>query len=249
MTKFIVFIAGSIVGSFLNVCIHRLPRGESIIRPSSRCPGCGKAIPWYDNIPIFSFLLLGARCRFCKTRIRIRYFIVEVLTAALFLILYLYFGLSAKFFANLVFASLLIIATFADFEHQEIPDQVSIGGICAGVMSSLFTGLTFLGSLIGALTGGAIIYLAGVLGKAAFKKEAMGGGDVKLMAMIGAFLGWKLVILTFFIAPFFGAIVGITLKIRTGQEVIPYGPYLSLGALIALFFGDAVLRLLFSGLL
>ena len=188
--------------------------------------------------------MLGGRCRSCRAGIRFRYIVVEILTAALFLVLYIYFGLSVRFFVNLVFTSLLIVATFVDFEHQEIPDHVSIGGICIGVAASLFTDLTFFGSIKGALTGGAIIYLTGILGKAAFKKEAMGGGDVKLMAMIGAFLGWPLVVLTFFIAPFFGAVVGIISKLKYGQEVIPYGPYLSLGALIALFFGDTILQIL-----
>jgi leader peptidase (prepilin peptidase)/N-methyltransferase len=258
----IVFVFGSIVGSFLNVCIHRLPRGESIVHPPSRCPGCAKAIPWYDNIPIASFLLLGGRCRFCKARIRVRYLIVELATAALFVALYAFFGLSVKFFVSLVLTGLLIVATFVDFEHEEIPDEVSLGGLGLGLaaavafpqfMNETSRVMALMRSITGAAVGGVSIYAMGLVGKALFRKklerlpekEAMGLGDVKLMAMIGSFLGWEEALLVFFVAPFFGAMVGVVSKLKTGREIIPYGPYLSLAALIALLWGDAMLRLLF----
>lgn len=254
MNEAIVFIFGSIVGSFLNVCIYRLPKGRSIIFPGSHCPNCSAPIHWYDNIPILSYIFLGGKARCCKAKISFRYFIVEVLTAAALLILYIYFGISVKFFAYSILVSGLIIATFVDFEIQEIPDEVSIGGLAAGLVFSIAfpcmlnetTRLSsFLNSFFGALAGGGMIYAMGMLGEFAFKKEAMGGGDVKLLAMIGSFIGWKLVILAFFIAPVFGGVVGIILKIKEGKDTIPYGPYLSLAAIVAIFWGEKILYLLF----
>jgi leader peptidase (prepilin peptidase) / N-methyltransferase len=253
MDKIAVFIFGSIVGSFLNVCIYRLPKGRSVIFPGSHCPNCTAKIHWYDNIPIWSYLFLRGKARCCKARISLRYFIVEVLTAAAFLILFAAFGLTPKFFAYAIMVSGLIIATFVDFEIQEIPDEVSLGGLVAGIIISIaFPSVLnestrwhgFLNSFLGALAGGGMIYAMGMLGEFAFKKEAMGGGDVKLLAMIGSFLGWKMTILTFFIAPAFGAVVGIILKIKEGKETIPYGPYLSLGAIVLIFWGEKILRFL-----
>lgn len=252
----IVFIFGAVIGSFLNVCIYRLPRCESIVYPPSRCPNCKKNIIWYDNIPILSFLFLKGKCRSCKAKISIRYFLVELLTAMLLVAMFIGFGLAPKFFAYAILSCGLIIATFVDFEIHEIPDQVSLGGLFAGLLISYLFPSVFdeasrmhglLASFVGALIGGGSIYLMGFLGEMAFKKEAMGGGDVKLMAMIGSFIGWKWVLLTFFVAPVFGSIAGIILKFRYGRETIPYGPYLSLAALAAIFFGGNILRLLFYG--
>jgi len=256
MISTFVFILGAITGSFLNVCIYRLPKGRSIVFPGSHCPNCGAGISWFDNIPVLSYIVLLGKARCCKAGISFRYFIVEVLTGAAFLVTFMAFGLTAKFFAYLAFISGLIVATFVDFEIQEIPDEVSIGGLVLGlVLSVIFPSILnetsraggLINSFLGALAGGAMIYGMGMLGELAFKKEAMGGGDVKLLAMIGAFLGWKLTILTFFIAPLFGSVVGIILKIREGRDVIPYGPYLSLAAVFSMFFGDRLLRLLFYG--
>jgi len=252
-----VFMFGAIIGSFLNVCIHRLPKNESIVLPMSHCPNCKRNIFWYDNIPVLSYMVLRGRCRFCGSDITPRYLIVEVVSASLFLLLFIVFGLSAKFFAYAVFTCGLIVAAFVDFEIQEIPDQVSIGGIVVGLAAAVifpsifdtasrFASIT--NSFLGVVAGGGSIYAMGVLGKIAFKKEAMGGGDVKLMAMIGAFLGWKLVVFTFFVAPLFGSVVGIILRIKDGREIIPYGPFLSLAALIAVFFGNRILGMFFGGL-
>lgn len=252
-----VFVMGAIIGSFLNVCIYRLPKGRSVIVPGSHCPNCGAKIQWYDNVPILGFIFLGGRARCCKAAISLRYFIVEVLTASAFLVLFMFSGgFNAKFFSYAVLVSGLIVATFVDFEIQEIPDEVSIGGIFVGIiLSSAFPAIlgesthlaAFVNSFVGALAGGALIYLMGMLGEFAFKKEAMGGGDVKLLAMIGAFIGWKLVLLTFFIAPLFGSIVGIVVKIKHKKDTIPYGPYLSLAAIVSVFFGEKVLKILLSG--
>ena len=254
----IVFLFGLLVGSFLNVCIYRMPKSESIVFPASHCPKCGKNILWYDNIPVFSFIFLGGKCRFCKANIHWRYPVVEFATALLLAALFVSFGISAKFFVYSVMTCGLLVATFVDFEIQEIPDEISVGGTVAGILlafifpSVFATGSRFhalFSSLAGAFAGGASIYILGVIGKVAFKKEAMGGGDVKLMAMLGSFLGVKLVILTFFMAPFLGVVPGVVLKIKKGAETIPYGPFLSAAALIALFFGEKLLNILFGGLI
>lgn len=257
-----VFFFGSIVGSFLNVCIVRLPHERSVIFPRSHCVHCQRMLPWYDNIPFISYVVLGGKCRFCKTKISIRYFLVELITAASFLAFYLYFGFSAKVFAYLVMLACFIVATFVDFEHRIIPDEVSIGGMFAGLTLSLFIpdlhgGSTLPGigphlvslgwSLLGVLVGGGSIYIMGMLGDFIFKKESMGGGDVKLMGLMGAFMGWKLVLLTFFLAPFFGSVYGIIEKIRTKDSTIAYGPFLVAGALVSLFRGEQIINWIISG--
>lgn len=254
MLYFFIFIFGSVVGSFLNVCIWRLPRDESIFKPRSHCPNCQRPIPWYDNIPFLSFLFLKGRCRFCKGRISFRYFLVEFITASLFLIFFLRFGSDPKFFIYTLLCCGLIVATFVDFKHQIIPEQITLGGLGAGlILSAIFPQLhevvsrwrSVLSSLLGALVGGGSIYLMGLLGKAIFKKEAMGGGDVKLLAMVGAFIGWRLTVLAFFLGPFFGSVVGIYLKLRKKVDIIPYGPYLSLASIVSILWGEQILRRLF----
>ena len=249
-----LFIIGAILGSFMNVCIYRLPRKESIVTPSSHCPSCGAGIPWFDNIPILSFLILRGRCRACKKRISPRYIIVEALSGLICVLLFLHFGLSAKFFIFLCLSSALLVASFIDLRFHEIPDIITLPGIVAGLLlAGLYPPLTgrlenlpsLVDSLLGVLVGGGSIYLAGFIGEFIFKKEAMGGGDVKLLAMIGSFIGWKLVVFTFFLAPFFGSLVGIALKIKEGKDIIPYGPHLSLAAFVAILYGEEILRKLF----
>jgi leader peptidase (prepilin peptidase)/N-methyltransferase len=249
MPSVFVFIFGTFIGSFLNVCIARIPDGKSIVKPPSHCPNCLKTIPFYDNIPLLSYLALMGKCRFCKTRISLRYFMVELLTGILFLFLYLNYGLNAKFFVYNVLFSSLIVATFIDLKYQIIPDVISISGIFMGfVLSVIFPSLRYVlsskvaafDSLLGIFIGGALIWLTGAFGKLLFKKEAMGFGDVKLMAMLGAFLGWKKIVLTFFLAPFFGLIFGIISLIKTKSHYIPYGPFISLAAFIAAVWGENI---------
>jgi leader peptidase (prepilin peptidase)/N-methyltransferase len=234
-----------------------MPRGESVIRPGSRCPRCREHIRIFDNIPVLSYILLKGRCRSCGAKIPARYLIVEALAATLFLWLYLAFGMKDIFFIYAAFVSALIVATFVDFDIQEIPDEISLGGLAAGlILSAAFPCLHaqtswsggIVMSALGALAGGCSIYLMGLFGGIVFRKEAMGEGDVKLMAMIGSVLGWKLALVTFFIAPLFGSVVGVALKLRDGRETIPYGPYLSLAAVVAIFFGERIIALLFRGL-
>ena len=258
MIEILTFIFGLIVGSFANVCIYRLPRGESIIRPGSHCPSCGKPVLWYDNIPILSFIFLRGRCRNCKSSISFRYPLVEFLTGFLFLMSFRYMGISGSLPFYWYLFVLLIIATFTDFAHLIIPDCISLPGIIIGVFAcfifpeimkgaSHIEGLT--SSIKGLLAGGGAIWVIGILGKIAFRKDAMGGGDVKLMAMAGSFLGTKLVFLSIFLGSLFGAMVGgilIALRLKTRKDYIPFGPYLALGAVSSLFFGEKLLSWYFG---
>lgn len=263
MSNIITFIFGLIVGSFANVCIYRMPREKSIIRPGSHCPSCGTALRWYDNIPILSFLILAGRCRTCKKQISFRYPLVEFLTALLFLLAGRSLGIRAPLLLLLCywyFLLLLIIATFTDFEHMIIPDVISLPGIIVGLAASFifpemmramsrFNGLTR--SFLGLVSGGGVIWLIGIFGKAVFHKESMGGGDVKLMAMAGTFLGTKLTLLSIFLGSLFGALVGgilIAFRLKTRKDYIPFGPYLSLGVVVSLFWGEKVLNWYFGWL-
>ncbi|MEK6715703.1 MAG: prepilin peptidase [Candidatus Omnitrophota bacterium] len=251
--QIIIFIFGLCAGSFLNVCIYRLPRAESIIMPGSHCPYCNNKIRFYDNIPLISYILLKGRCRDCNVKISFKYFFVELLTAVIFLFSFKYYGISLQFFIYNLFFVLLLIAAFVDMKYRIIPDEVSLGGIILGLalsfifpqiqnVNSHFSGLLL--SVIGALIGAAITYLTGLLGSFLFKKEAMGFGDVKLMAAVGAFLGWALALIAFFTAPFFGLIYGIFILVKKKSHLVPYGPFLSLGAVIALLFGKKILSFL-----
>ncbi|MDP2938271.1 MAG: prepilin peptidase [Candidatus Omnitrophota bacterium] len=264
--KILAFIFGSIVGSFLNVCIHRMPLGESVVWPHSHCPKCKKKIPTYDNIPFLSYIILKGRCRFCHEKISLRYPLVELLTALMFLAIFNRYGLSYDFFIFIVFICGLIIATFVDIQHRIIPDEVSVGGIILGFILTAIKGFNLrpitydlrpmLNSFLGIVIGGGLIYLTGKLFDLVYFKllkrppiqgetESMGGGDVKLLAMIGAFLGWQKVIFVFFMAPFFGAIVGIINLAIKKDHTIPYGPFLSLAAIFSIFWMDKIIRLIF----
>jgi len=254
MTYLLIFIFGAVIGSFLNVCIYRIPRKESIVFPGSRCVSCKKAIPWYDNIPLVSYIFLKGRCRSCKAGISFRYFAVELLSAAAFLSLFVNFGFTRLFLVYSLVAFSLIVVTFIDLEFQIIPDRISLGGMILGVILSIFmpqihnasswqSGLV--NSLLGLVAGGGLIYITGFLGSLAFKKESMGGGDVKLMAMLGAFLGWKMAILIFFLAPFFGTPLGLYYKFRKKQDIIPYGPFISMAGFTVIMWGDNILGFLF----
>jgi len=251
---FFIFIIGLCVGSFLNVCIYRMPKSISIVKPRSFCPRCENTIPWYDNIPLLSYIILKGRCRNCKTKISFKYFLIEAITAFLFITLYIHFNSWQLFIPYAFLASGFIIATFTDLSHRIIPDEVNFGLLGLGVILSFIfpvlhnvdsRWMSLLYSLLGALVGGGSIFLLGVLGKLIFKKESMGGGDVKLLAMAGSFLGWKLILLSFFIAPFFGAIFGIIRKIIYKDEYIPYGPFLALGCLISVLWANEILSWIF----
>lgn len=284
-TPFVVLF-GACIGSFLSVCIYRIPRDESIVRPRSHCPSCGKLIPWYFNIPVLSWLMLGGKCHYCKSRISPRYLILEVFTALLFTVVWLQvfagltipedlgrawlthgndllappcwrYGLTPLLHPALLPVYWLvlwglILGTFVDLEHYILPDRVTIGGMVAGVvLSPLVPELHFtaswstalLRSVLGLAFGFGLLWLVSWLGELAFKKEAMGFGDVKLMGAIGAFFGWKAVLFVLLSASLFGSIVGVGLIVlgkRQLQGRIPFGPFLALGTLIWMFWGRAL---------
>ena len=258
-----IFGLGLIVGSFLNVCIHRIPEGISIVWPPSKCGYCSKHIVWYDNIPVLSYIFLRGKCRHCQHKISAQYPIVEFLTGIVFLLLFrsvliVSGGLISAYIFFIIFCCLLIVGSFVDLRLHIIPNEITYTGlILAPIASLLCTGFhnlnsslgyldnsanqwidSFLASLIGIFVSGGLIFLCGVFGKLVFRKDAMGFGDVKLMGVIGGFLGWKLAVATFFLAPFFGLLFGLPKLILKRGNVIPYGPFLSLAAFICLLFKD-----------
>ncbi|HOX54349.1 MAG: prepilin peptidase [Candidatus Omnitrophica bacterium] len=272
-----VFIVGAFIGSFLNVCIYRMPREMSIKKPArSFCPNCKKTIPWYDNIPLVSFILLKRHCRFCGAKISWRYPLVELITAFSFLILLKYLGFGWPLFVYAIFISFLIVAIFTDLDFRIIPDEISVGGLFTGILlSAIFPfmhgtavyKISVLRSFLGILVAGGVLYLFAVVGdflffkvgdfisQKLFKKEiylkqefeegeepsTMGGGDIKLLAMIGAFMGWQQAILSLFLACILGGLIGIIVKIKTKGSLIPFGPFIAMGAIISFFFSKQLI--------
>ncbi|MBI2496356.1 MAG: prepilin peptidase [Candidatus Omnitrophica bacterium] len=228
-----------------------MPREQSIVRPRSRCPQCRHPIAWYDNVPLLSFLLLRGACRHCRQPILWRYPVVELLTALSMVAVFHRFGFGARGLVYVAFICALIVCSFIDFEFQIIPDEISLGGVILGVLLSVLlpslhgTDSRWLAlgrSVVGLVAGGGLLYGTGVVGDLIFRKESMGGGDVKLLAMAGSILGWKLVVLTFFLAPFFALIPGLIVLLWKRSHLIPYGPFLSLGLIASLFFGNDILQ-------
>ena len=245
------FLFGSIVGSFLNVCIYRMPREESVVTPPSRCPGCKKPIQWYDNIPVLGWFALGGKCRHCKKRISWRYPFVEALTGLATVGTLYRFGFTPHGLVYLVLVYALIVVSFIDIDFQIIPDEISVGGAGLGLLLSIvwpsLHGVHtwvqgWQQASLGILVGGGSLYVTGMLGDFLFKKESMGGGDIKLLAMAGAFLGWKVVLITFLISPMIALIPGLMMIIFKKEHVIPYGPFLAAGLLITLFADNWLLR-------
>ncbi len=257
LSYFFFAIMGLIWGSFLNVCIYRWPKEppeNNVIRPRSYCPNCKMTIAWYDNIPILSYIMLRGRCRHCGNKISLRYPFVEFFSMLIWISCYRLWGWSPITFVFILFFSLLFVGSVVDMEHRIIPDEVSVGGMILGWIASFlfpelhhqsshWLGLVY--SFLGSLVGGTLVFVVGVIGEWIFKQEAMGGGDVKLQAMIGAFLGWKIAILSFFVGCFVGSIIGLYQMIRYKDNTLPFGPALALGAVICLFWGDLILHLLF----
>jgi leader peptidase (prepilin peptidase) / N-methyltransferase len=266
---FIVFAFGAVVGSFLNVCIHRMPLDQSVVNPPSHCPNCNARIRWADNIPLFSYLALGRKCRNCGVKIVPRYFLVELLTAVLFLLMWLkltqwdnppeqgvYQLLKAPIYWMVIAG--LIVATFIDFEHYIIPNEITFGGIIIGlVLSAVYPPLmdansfsvSIVRSVLGVLVGGLTLLAVATIGELIFRKEAMGMGDVKFLAAIGAFFGWQSTLFTIFLSSLFGGVIGLILVIgskKGWQSRIPYGPYIALGALLWLFCGNEIMKWYFG---
>ena len=250
----VFFIFGAIVGSFLNVCIVRIPHGCSIVQPPSRCPACQNAIRFYDNIPLISYFLLLGHCRDCGARISPRYAFVELLMALLAVALYHEFGLSLAFLFSLIFVAALVVISFIDLEVRIVPDVISLPGIGVGLLFALVARYlvhdpselvpSFLSALLGVLIGGGFLLALAWAYEALTGVEGMGGGDIKLLAMIGAFLGWPSIPVTLFLASLGGSVIGITAMLIKGvgrKYALPFAPFLCLGALLYLFFGRAII--------
>jgi leader peptidase (prepilin peptidase) / N-methyltransferase len=236
---------GLAIGSFLNVVIHRVPRGTSIVRPPSSCPHCGYKLQWYDNIPLVSYALLRGRCRGCGAPIAIRYPIVELLTALVFLAHYFVFGFTPLLVVRLLFACAMIALFAIDLEHQLLPNAITLPGIVMGLVLSLVFPPGIVDALIGMLVGGGVLWAIGEAYFRATGQEGMGGGDVKMLAMIGAFLGWKLVLVTLVLSSFAGSFIGLLVILlgRGGlKHALPYGTFLALGALVASLVGEQLVN-------
>ena len=267
------FAIGSLVGSFLNVCIYRLPRDRSVIRPlRSYCPRCHQGIAWYDNIPVISYLALGGCCRHCGGLISPRYLVVEILTASLVTLTYWQLDARGEPWEVIAVYELLVLVLITssaiDLELRIIPDSLTLGAaVLTPLLSGLFPaihdnpscGRALIGAsdrtlgavgacLVGMAVGAFAIWAVGLLGKAIFRREAMGMGDTKFMAMVGGVLGWKLTLVAFFLAPVFGAVIGVIVLLRTRDHHIPYGPFLSVGAFLAMLWGDPIMRAVERGI-
>jgi leader peptidase (prepilin peptidase)/N-methyltransferase len=246
----VVFVIGAVIGSFLNVCIHRLPRRKSLLWPASHCPACGTSIAIYDNIPILSYLLLTGRCRTCHAVISPRYPIVELANGAGYCLILWRFGWEWSAVAYMLLFSVLLVVSCIDLTHQIVPDVITLPGILLGVLSaSTILPVGLLNSILGILVGGGILWGLAWISPYLFGKEGMGGGDIKLMAMVGAFLGWKPTLLTIMVGALTGSLVGIglmVLKIMRRDQYLPFGPFLAFGALVAMFFHQEILTWYFD---
>jgi leader peptidase (prepilin peptidase)/N-methyltransferase len=235
---------GALVGSFLNVCIHRLPLGTSIVWPGSACPHCGRPLAWFENIPILSYLALRGRCRTCRAPITARYPTIEALTAAMFALGWWYYGPSVLLASRLVLGCALIALFEIDREHQLLPHAITLPGIIVGFIFSVFTEPGWQSSLLGILVGGGTLLGVGQVYYWLRHEEGLGMGDFKMLAMIGAFLGWPLTLVTLMMASFVGSIVGVVLIVskRGGMKsALPFGTFLALGAAVAAIAGRSLL--------
>lgn len=238
-------LIGLVVGSFLSVCIHRLPRDLSIVSPRSRCPSCERAIPWYDNIPVVSYLLLKGRCRNCRASISVRYPAVESATALISWLCLWRFGPGWEYLVFFVYGASLLTVSVIDLDHRIIPDEISLPGILAGLLLAALTPFRgFVDALIGCLLGGGFLMVVGLAYEAFRKQEGIGGGDIKLLAMIGAFTGWRGALFTIFGGSLIASIVGISLMIvrrADGKLPIPFGPFLSGASFLYVLVGEQLL--------
>ena len=242
------FLFGAVVGSFLNVVILRLPDPQqSIVFPGSHCPKCGVPLHWYENLPILSYVVLRGRCRSCQTRISMQYPVVEFCMAVLTLALYNRFGFGFELILYFLFLAALLAIIFIDIQHQIIPDMISLPGILIGFAGSFFNSqVSWQQSGLGILFGGGILYAIAIVYYLLTKRDGMGGGDIKLLAMTGAFLGWQSLLYVVFVSSLTGSIVGIGAMLKQGKggrTRIPFGPFLALSAMSFLFFQDMIYKI------
>jgi leader peptidase (prepilin peptidase)/N-methyltransferase len=241
----ILVMLGLAVGSFLNVCIHRIPRSQSLVRPASRCPACEYQLRWFDNIPVASYAAILGRCRKCRTRISIRYPLVELATMALFVVHGEVFGWSALLVPRLLFACAMVVLFAIDLEHHLLPNVITLPGIAIGLISSTVLPPGLVDALLGVALGGGVLWLIGEAYYRFSGHEGMGGGDVKMLTMIGAFLGWKLVLITLVLSSVAGSLIGLfVILIKRGglKYALPYGTFLALGALTASLAGERIVN-------
>jgi len=238
------FVFGAIFGSFANVVIYRLPKDQSVVLPRSHCHSCAKTIKWHDNIPILSWFFLRGKCRSCGAKFSIRYPIVEFLTAALFCLSYHYAGISWNLIEYLLFMFGLVVCTFIDLDHMILPDEFTLSGIVLGLLGALLNPQRdFIDAFLGVLMGGGFLWGMAYVYYLLTKQEGMGGGDIKLLAWIGAILGWKAIPFVIMSSAIVGSVVGLAMarKQKAGlKTIIPFGPYLALGAVLYLFGGEAI---------
>jgi leader peptidase (prepilin peptidase)/N-methyltransferase len=243
-TALVFALFGLMVGSFLNVCIYRLPRHESIVFPASHCTVCGKAIAWYHNLPVVSWLLLRGQCASCGDRISVVYPLVELLTGIVFVAHYHWIGVNLLLVPRLIFACGRIVLAFIDLRHRILPNEITIGGPLLGFLFSFFLPPGWLASLIGILIGGGVLFVVGEIYLKLRGIEGMGMGDVKMLAMIGAFLGWKAVLVTLVLSSMSGALVGAILLVSHKGDMkyqLPFGTFLAAASLVASLYGDALI--------
>jgi leader peptidase (prepilin peptidase)/N-methyltransferase len=242
----IVGVFGLMIGSFLNVCIARLPHGESIVRPPSHCPKCNTPIKWYDNIPVLSYLVLGAKCRACRAPISVRYPLVEIATAVAFVLQAIACpGDPILLASRLVFSAMLIVLFGTDYDTQRLPNVITLPGIVVGLVFSLFTSPGIVASLIGAALGAGVLLAVRWIWRKFRGMDAMGLGDVKMLAMIGAFLGWQQIWVVLFVASLAGATIGLLLTMRQGRSMqtrLPFGTFLAIAAYVASIVGEPLLK-------
>jgi leader peptidase (prepilin peptidase)/N-methyltransferase len=263
----LALIFGLVVGSFLNVCILRVPEGISISTPRSRCPQCKKLIPWYDNIPVFSYLILRARCRRCKKKISARYPFIEALSGLVSVLLYLKYGIGVEWFIYLGFSSALVVLAFIDLDHRILPDPITLNGIWIGVLASVYLAqpsplvarllrvaglettnpriIALVASLLGMVVGGGLLWGVAEAYLRLRGIEGMGFGDVKMMAMVGAFLGAPLTLLTIMLGSLLGSVIGlafIRFASKTREYELPFGTFLSMAGIISVLYGQDLIR-------
>ena len=240
-----VFVFGLCIGSFLNVCIYRLPESKSIVHPRSMCPQCGALIRFYDNFPILSYLLLRGKCRHCKTPISFRYPVVELLSGLFAVGVLFKYGLSLEAVVYYIFIATLLVITFIDIDHQIIPDMITLPGIpICFVASFALSQITYIESIMGILIGGGSLFMVAWLYHLLTKKEGMGGGDIKLLGMMGAIIGWKGVLFTIFVASAVGTVSGMLIMLKTRKSMklaVPFGPFLAIGCIAYIFFGPQLI--------
>lgn len=245
-----VFIFGLCIGSFLNVCIYRLPESKSIVQPRSMCPHCGALIRFYDNIPILSYIALKGKCRHCSASIAFRYPVVELISGVFALGVYLKYGIRLETPIYYAFIATLLVITFIDIDHQIIPDVITLPGIPIFFAASFaLKQISFVESFLGILAGGGSLFLVAWLYHLLTKKEGMGGGDIKLLAMIGAVIGWKGVLFTIFVASAVGTLAGMLIMLKTRKTMklaVPFGPFLAIGGITYILFGPQLINWYFN---